>query len=397
MKLNKKVLAGALALAMGLGVVVPAANSYAADSTSALFKEEYTNAGQAWLKAYNEKARVEKVKKGLEDEVEAAKKAANEVALKVLSAEKTLKDATAVLDELIGLEETDPNKKAALDSKIAAQEKVVNDAQKAKEAADKELADAQKTQKEKEDNLTVKKYSYYNFDEKKSVEDTLAKALEHLTAKEEALKDDFKAKGADKALMELMKETNNVVLPKEEEKPADKADVRAEIEKLLATNKKKLSAVEAIKEYMPESYKKYKKVIDEAVKVAKAAIEKAEKYLNGPKTASLFTVSYAAEEEKSEAEDVLNSLKESEKKLDDAMSQVEADNKEQNEKEAEEKKEEEKPAKTESADQNKNKPVVSKQEDKKPAKNVKTGVAGVAGVGAVLAAASAAYVSSKRK
>src|SRR5699024_1765841 len=75
MKLNKKVLTGALALAMGLGVAAPAVNSFAAkaDSTMEIVEKEYRAKGEAWLKAYNELEDAKALKQELKDKVEAEK------------------------------------------------------------------------------------------------------------------------------------------------------------------------------------------------------------------------------------------------------------------------------------------------------------------------------------
>lgn len=54
-----------------------------------------------------------------------------------------------------------------------------------------------------------------------------------------------------------------------------KEEIKAKIEKL----KEKMNGIEYIKETMPESYKKYEKVLNEALKDAEKSIEKAEDYL----------------------------------------------------------------------------------------------------------------------
>lgn len=73
----------------------------------------------------------------------------------------------------------------------------------------------------------------------------------------------------------------------ENEEPAEKPDDTEEnsqttIEKIkaaLESNKKKLGALEVVKKYMPESYKRYKSVIDEATKSAEKSIAAAEAWL----------------------------------------------------------------------------------------------------------------------
>lgn len=76
----------------------------------------------------------------------------------------------------------------------------------------------------------------------------------------------------------------------ENEEPAEKPDEaddkeensQTTIEKLkvaLESNKKKLGALEVVKKYMPESYKRHKSVIDEATKSAEKSIAAAEAWL----------------------------------------------------------------------------------------------------------------------
>lgn len=415
MKLNKKVFAGALALAMGLGVVAPAVESLAAKagSTMEIVEKEYKAKGEAWLKAYNNLEAAKEVEKDLNAKIDAAKKAVQEATNKEVDANKldskkeddAVKEAQQNKDKAEEAYNTENGKEDKDEYKVnkfkkdleeaEAKLKEAKKAQKAKKEENKKAQDAAKeaTKKAKED---LEKAENAKRDKKIKVEAeelALHDAIEKLTQNEKQARDDFKAEGANNAIIDVMKKLNDVVLPNDKKvEEADKESKRAEIEKLLASNKKKVAALEAVKELMKETYKKHKKIVDEALAKAQKAIEAAEKYL-APKTASLFTVAYASSEE-----DVLKGLQDAEKSLDEAINAVENDSKESNEKENKENKEnKDNKDNKENKDNKDNAPKVEKKEmDKKASNNVKTGIAGVAGVAAVLAAASAAYVSSKR-
>lgn len=429
MKLNKKVFAGALALAMGLGVVAPAANSYAADNDPAgqvAVTEDYRKAEKAYVAALKDlkeaEANLEKAKKAEDETYKAfqeATKAVKDHEAKSQSlfedrdlAYKELKKSvdnynsttgeSKTYNEIIAAYKLVHDKVLVVDNNQIVEDTSKSDAiksvlgsydhwQRAIAAHEAELAKydnliaARDTAKKKyDDAVRARKLAQEKYDAAKKVYD--------------AAKEVFIKEGANKNTIDLA-EKNGIYVP-EEDPEADK-DLTEKIEASLKANKEKLSALKAVKKYMPESYKKYKKVIDEAVEEAEKAIKQAEDFLG--KKVAFLTVAHASDAtNEPTAEEVLKDLEDSEKKLDDAINQVEQDNKEQNEAEEENKKEEEKPADKEEEEkpadkEEEKKPEVTEKEDKTPSKNVKTGVAGVAGVGAVLAAASAAYVSSKRK
>lgn len=431
MKLNKKVLTGALALAMGLGVAAPAVNSFAAkaDSTMEIVEKEYRAAGEAWLKAYNELEDARAIEKDFDDKIEAAKKVVqeavnNEIDAKKLNTdeeEKVLKEATAAKvkaqdaydeenDKLEGYK--DPYVLKKLKEDLDAAEAAVNKAQEALDAKtaenDKAVEEAEKATLEAKDaldeieNAKAEKMITVDGEEK-----NIADALEALEEKQTETREAFKAQGANDAIIEVMKKLGDVVLPDdeavEEEEENSKEELIEEIKAQLEVNKEKLAAAKGVKMYMPESYKLYKDRIDTAIANAEKAIKQAEDFLAANKKVALFSVAYAAEEENTEAEDVLKDLQDSEKELDSVLGDIEKDSKEENDKNEEKEEEEKEDDKNEEKEEDKkeekedDKVVVEKKEDVKASKNVKTGVAGVAGVGAVLAAASAAYVSSKRK
>lgn len=423
MKLNKKVFAGALALAMGLGVVAPAAQSFAAPDGQVGMTEEYRDAEKEYVAAYKEYRETQKAYNDA--------KAAEDKAYEALQeATKAVKNFDAKLQELADSKQLayrDLKKAVETYNSVTGENVNYNDIVKSyKVTADygvveidnnKIVADTAKSDAIKavlgsyqdwQNNVEANKAHLAKYDNLIAARDTAKKAYDDAVRvtklawekyeKATKVKDDkkqaFVDEGADKTAIDIA-EKYAIEVP---EKPEVEEDLTEKIEASLKANKEKLSALKAVKKYMPESYKKYKKVIDEAVEEAEKAIKQAEDFLG--KKVAFVTVAHASDAtNEPTAEEVLKDLEESEKKLDDAMNQVEQDNKEQNEKE-EENKEEEKPADKEENKEEENKeekPEVTEKEDKTPSKNVKTGVAGVAGVGAVLAAASAAYVSSKRK
>ena len=160
----------------------------------------------------------------------------------------------------------------------------------------------------------------------------------------------------------------------------------AEREALQAAIKKaqdQVNAAEMLLTKFPETVKSVKAELEALLATQKATIVKAEAKLAEKKTSwSLISTAYAAEEEKSDAQKLIDELNENTDKIGDLLDKNEEENKKANEEAA---KAEEKPAEKPAASSN-----------KAAGKNAKTGIAGVAGVAGVLAAASVAYAASKK-
>lgn len=307
MKLNKKIITGALALAMGLGAVAPAATRSYADeaktTTTATETDKYKEAGEAWLKAYKAAKELKDTKSTLESkktkalaeidslndkiaekDEEPAKLAEKAEDDKLALDNKAKKDKEAAEKKYEGMED---RKQKIAEEKAAIEKKLIEDkaAIDIKLGEDKEISKAeltllQKDLRDEKNNLEKiksdlnKDYIYGKDDKDNNLKAKIDVAIKKLEEIEKEKKTAFEKVGGTEEIMEEIIKEDEVVLPEEDETTKKIRETKARMEE-------KLSALKAVKEYMPQSYKRYKKVIDEAVKSAEKSLKLANDYLAG--------------------------------------------------------------------------------------------------------------------
>lgn len=266
MKLNKKIFAGALALAMGLGAVAPGVKSYAANETTTTVTEvskedAYKNAGEAWLAAYKNLEEHKKTKKDAEADVEKAKN-------NIIKYEANIEEYNAKIEELEDEKDEDGNK---VDNS-----KEIEKLKKLRDADQVHLDDAEKDREKAQ--ATLDKTYEYTDEEGKTHKATLNKTIKALEEIEENKREAFVEAGATEELMKAAIKDDKIEVPDFSEEP-EEDETTKKIRKQLQVNKDKLSGIKVVKEMMPESYKRYKDTIDEAIENAEKAIKNAEAYL----------------------------------------------------------------------------------------------------------------------
>ncbi|MDD7306217.1 MAG: hypothetical protein PUG67_06480 [Peptoniphilaceae bacterium] len=282
MKINKKVVAATLALSMGLGVVAPTAKSFA-DTLTTTVKidlDKYKLQAESWLNTYKELKTLKDTKsdllasknsKILEKADLEEKISDNKEQIKALDA-KAYEDTKALKEEY----KDKIGKESELEAKIAEIEKKAEDDKVLVNARIISLnRDLEKTEaKLAEINTKLKKdYTYKDKDDKEA-KAGLDEAISELEKLEASKKEAFIKVGGTKEAMEAMIKAGKIILPETKEEKE-----RKEIEQALKRLEDKLSGLKVIKKHMPESYKKYKKVLDEAEKSANYSIKLAKDYL----------------------------------------------------------------------------------------------------------------------
>lgn len=292
MKLNRKVLAGALALAMGLGAVAPASQSYAdkivpikaeADDIDA---EAYKKTGEEWLKAYknlkaavDEKAELEKEFKDAQktfftkkSEIEDNKKEQKDIIDKAEKDIKEVDDKLALIDN-----PTTEDKAEAEAEKAAIKTKRDEDLKELKT-----LLAALEVQKDKAERKMTKYNDQikagYKYTNKDGVEKTASydKAIEDLKAIEKEKRADFVKEGATKEDMEAIVKADKVEVPEDR-------TLEHQIREKIKEIEVKLEALDFIKKNMPETAKRHSEKINTAIKDAEKVLKKANDYLDSLK------------------------------------------------------------------------------------------------------------------
>lgn len=281
MKFNNKVLAIALALSMGFGAVTPAKQAFAVDSQSYIEADTYKTTGDKWLEAYKNLKVFTDKKESLEkeytdaqkiffdkrDEIEKNKKeqdGVNKEANKKINDLQSKLDITGPDTEayLKGIEEI-KNTESLRGSKLNDLKTLLSALEVEKKQAEEKMAKANKdlkTDYEYTDN--------YGRTQKASL-DNVIKALKDI---ENNKKEAFKKAGGTEEEMEAILKSDKVVVPSDR---TQENEIRETVKRL----EMKMSGLDYIKKFMPESVKRYQKEIDSATKSVEKSLKQAKDYL----------------------------------------------------------------------------------------------------------------------